>query len=49
LEKNFIIDFVREIADKDMKVIRGIFLIGGVGLVGPVDADFLKKKNTSVM
>jgi hypothetical protein len=45
LEKNLIIDFVGEIADKDVEVVGGIFLVGGVGLVSPVDADFLYIKS----
>jgi len=45
LEENLIVDFVREIADKDVKVVGGIFLVGGVGLVSPIDADFLYNKS----
>jgi hypothetical protein len=42
LEEDFVIDFVGEITDKDVEVIRGVFFVGGIGLVGPVDTDFLR-------
>ena len=42
LEQDFIVYLVREIAHKDVEVIRGIFFAGIVGLVGPVDTDFLR-------
>ncbi len=42
MKEDFVIDFIGEIADKNVEVIRGVFLIRGVGLVGPVDADLLR-------
>lgn len=41
LEENFIIDFIRQIADEDMKMVRSVLLVGAVGLIGPVDANLL--------
>jgi hypothetical protein len=41
LKEDFIIDFVGEITNKDMEVVRSVFFVGSVGLVGPVDTDFL--------
>jgi hypothetical protein len=42
LEEDFVIDFVREITNEDVEVIRGVFFVGGVGLVRPVNTDFLR-------
>lgn len=39
--KNLIIDFIRQIANKDMEVARGVLLAGRVGLISPVDSDLL--------
>ena len=47
MEKDFIIDFVGEITDKDVKVVGGVFLVRGIRLVGPVDTDFLEKCTVS--
>lgn len=41
LEKHLIIDLIGQIANEDVEVVRGILLRGVVGLVSPVDADFL--------
>jgi hypothetical protein len=41
LEKDFVVHFVGEIANEDVEVARGVFLGSGVGLIGPVHADFL--------
>ena len=41
LEENFIIHFVAQIPNENMVMIRGIFLVGIIGLVSPVDSDFL--------
>jgi hypothetical protein len=41
LQQNFIVDFVGKITNKDVEMVRGIFLCGVVRLVGPVDANFL--------
>lgn len=41
LEENLVVDLVGQIADEDVEVVRGVFLGGVVGLVGPVDANFL--------
>lgn len=41
LQKNLIVDFIREISNKDMEVVAGILLVLLVGLICPVDADFL--------
>ena len=42
MKQDLIIDFIGQIANKDVEVVRCVFLVGGVGLVGPVDADFLR-------
>ena len=42
LEKHLVVDFVGQIANKDVEVVRCVFLCGVVGLVSPVDADFLR-------
>lgn len=44
LEKNLIIDLVRQVADEDMEVVRRVFLGLVVRLVGPVDANFLVQR-----
>ncbi len=41
LEENLIVDFVGQVADEDVEVTGGIFLGGVVGLVCPVDTNFL--------
>lgn len=41
LGEDFIVHFVGKITDENVEVARGIFLAGGVGLIGPVDTDFL--------
>jgi hypothetical protein len=41
LQKHLIVDLVGQIADEDVEVVRRVLLVGIVGLVGPVDADFL--------
>lgn len=39
LQQGLVGDLVGQVADKDVEVARGVFLVGGVGLIGPVDAD----------
>ena len=39
LEKNLIVDFVGKITNEDVEVVRGIFLVGSVRLVCPVNPD----------
>jgi hypothetical protein len=41
LEKDLIVDLVGEVTDEDVEVVRGVLLGDSVGLVSPVDADFL--------
>jgi hypothetical protein len=41
LHENLVINFVGEVADEDVEVARRVLLVGGVGLVRPVDPDFL--------
>lgn len=48
LEQNFIIDFIAQIAHEDVKVARCVFLIIGVGLIGPVDLDLGMVNSSSV-
>ena len=48
MQEDFVIDFVAEIADKDVKVIRGVFLAVGVGLIGPVDSDLLLVDSSAI-
>lgn len=41
MKKNLIIDFIGQISDEDVEVVRSVFLVRGIGLVGPVDTDLL--------
>lgn len=41
LEENLIIDFVGQVTDKDMEMVRGVFFGCVVRLVGPVNTNFL--------
>ncbi len=41
LGEDFIVDLIGKVTNENVKVARGIFLAVGVGLVGPVDTDFL--------
>lgn len=41
LQKNFVIDFIGQITDEDVEVVGGVFFVGGIRLVSPVDANFL--------
>lgn len=41
LQQYFIVDLVGKVTDEDVEVIRGVFLCRVVGLIGPVDANFL--------
>jgi hypothetical protein len=41
LQQNLVVDLVGQVTDEDVEVVRGVLLGGVVGLVGPVDADFL--------
>jgi len=42
LEQNLIVDLVRQISDKDVEVLRSVFFASVVGLVSPVDTNFLE-------
>lgn len=42
MQQDVIVDLVAQIADEDVVVVRGILLVGVVGLVGPVDTNLLK-------
>lgn len=42
LQEDFIVDLVGQIADEDVEVVRGVFLGRVVGLIGPIDTDFLR-------
>ena len=48
LQQDFIIDFVTQITDKDVKVVGGVFLVGTVGLIGPVHSDLLLMDSAAV-
>lgn len=41
LHKDLVVDFVRQISHKDVEVVGSVLLARRVGLVRPVDADFL--------
>jgi hypothetical protein len=41
LHENLIIHLVGEVADEDVKVARSVLLVRVIGLIGPVDANFL--------
>lgn len=41
LLQDLVVDFIAQISNEDVEVVRGVFFVGAVGLVGPVDADFL--------
>lgn len=43
LEEDLIVDLVGKVADKDVEVVGRVFLVVVVGLVSPVDADFLDR------
>jgi hypothetical protein len=42
LEQNLVVDLVGQITDENVMMTTSIFLVRGVGLIGPVDADFLQ-------
>lgn len=42
MKQHLIVDLVGQITDEDVEMVRGVFLVGGVGLIGPVDPDFLR-------
>lgn len=42
LEEDFVIDFVAEVTNKNVKMVGGVLLGGSVRLVSPVDTNFLK-------
>jgi hypothetical protein len=48
LKKNLIVDFVREITNKDVEVVRGVLLGDSVRLVRPVHADLLLVDATAI-
>jgi hypothetical protein len=41
LEQNFIVDFVAQITNEDVEMVGCVFFVVAVGLIGPVDSDFL--------
>lgn len=41
MSKDFIVDLVRKVTNEDMKVVSGVFLARLVGLIRPVDTNFL--------
>lgn len=43
LRQDLIVDFVAQVTDEDVEVVRGIFLVCAVGLIGPVDTNFLRR------
>ena len=42
MKENFVVDFIAEITNKDVKVIGSVFFVVAIGLVGPIDTDFLR-------
>jgi hypothetical protein len=42
LEEYFIIDLVGEITNENVEMVGSILFVGSVGLVSPVDTNFLK-------
>ncbi len=42
LGQDLIIHLIAQVTDEDVEVVGGVLLAGAVGLVGPVDADFLR-------
>lgn len=41
LLQDLVVDLIAQVSDEDVEVVRGVFFVRAVGLVGPVDADFL--------
>ena len=41
MKKNLVVNFIAKVTDKNMEMVRGVFLIGIVRLIGPINADFL--------
>lgn len=41
LEKNLVVYFIGKITDKDVEMVRSVFFVAVVRLVGPVDSNFL--------
>lgn len=48
LGQDLVVDFVAKVANKDVEVVGGVLLARGVGLVSPVDADFLTILSISI-
>lgn len=48
MSQDFVVDFITQIADENMEVVRSILLAGAVGLVCPVDTDFLGQLDTAM-
>lgn len=42
LQQDLIVDFVAQVTNKDMEVVRGVLFVGIAGLVGPVYTDLLR-------
>lgn len=40
--QDFVVNFVAQISNENVEVVRSIFLVRAVGLVSPVDTDFLQ-------
>lgn len=45
LQKDLVIDLIGQVADEDVEVVRCVFLCRVVGLVRPIDADFLNSSD----
>ena len=43
MKENFIVDLITQIADKDVVMIRSVFFILIITLIGPIDANFLPR------
>lgn len=43
MQKHLIVDLVAKVANEDVKVVGGVFFVGAVGLICPIDTDLLSK------
>lgn len=41
LQQDLVVDFIAQVPDEDVEMVRGVLLVRAVGLVSPVDANFL--------
>lgn len=46
LSQNLIVHLIAQVTNEDVEVVGSVFLAGAVGLISPVDADFLKTSDT---